>query len=55
MKIHCAQLVEEALQEALAPEKKAPSSQTSTALASTLVDQLQPPQGKIKIRVIPKH
>ncbi|KAB2644666.1 MAG: FeS assembly protein, partial [Verrucomicrobia bacterium] len=55
MKIHCAQLVEEALQAALAPEKKAPSSQTSTALASTLVDQLQPPQGKIKIRVIPKH
>ena len=54
MKIHCAQLVEEALQAALAPENKNRSSQNSPASASTLVDQLQPPQGKIKIRITPK-
>lgn len=53
MKIHCAQLVEEALQAALAPEKKAPSSKISQSTASTLVDQLQPAQGKIKIHISP--
>ena len=50
MKIHCAQLVEEALQAALSP-KKTSSSTTPVSSAPTLVEQLQPQQGKIKIRL----
>ncbi len=51
MKIHCAQLVEEALQAALAPKKEPIPATTTIPLASTLMDQLQPQPGKIKIRL----
>lgn len=55
MKIHCAQLVEDALRSALAPDtalipETAPST---TTLAPTLVDQLKPApiaQSKIKLK-----
>lgn len=54
MKIHCAQLVEEALRSALdpastiPPEKKSPCSSP----ASTLSDQLNPQAGKFRIKIV---
>lgn len=52
MKIHCAQLVEEALQAALAPKKLTSSATLSIPPAPTLIDQLQPQTGKIKINIL---
>lgn len=51
MKIHCAQLVEEALQAALAPKKSSQPCTTSHLLASTLLNQIQPPQGEGKLKI----
>ena len=51
MKIHCAQLVEEALEAALAPQKSSHAPTISKPSASTLIDQLHAPTGKINIRL----
>jgi len=55
MKIHCAQLVEEALHSALNPAATtAPETKTSCASpASTLSDQLNPQAGKFRINILP--
>jgi NifU-like protein involved in Fe-S cluster formation len=56
MKIHCAQLVERALQSALSPTPPptAPAVAVSTAPASpTLVDSLAPQTGR-KVKLLPK-
>lgn len=55
MKIHCAQLVEEALRSALDPAvatttEKKPSCSSP---ASTLSDQLNPQAGKFRINILP--
>lgn len=52
MKIHCAQLVEEALQAALAPKAAPSTPPSSSSLAPTLFDQLQPQQGKVRINIL---
>ncbi len=55
MKIHCAQLVEDALRSALAPSST-PSSKTKPPCgspASTLSDQLNPQTGKFRINLLP--
>ncbi len=49
MKIHCAQLVEEALQAALTPGATSPITTKSSSLGPTLRDQLQPSAGRRKI------
>ncbi|MBX9578389.1 MAG: iron-sulfur cluster assembly scaffold protein [Chthoniobacterales bacterium] len=55
MKIHCAQLVEQALQSALAPTTLPPSNDkpSCSSRASTLSDQLHPQTGKFKINILP--
>ena len=55
MKIHCAQLVEQALQSALAPTTLPPSDDkpSCSSPASTLSDQLHPQTGKFKINILP--
>ena len=54
MKIHCAQLVEEALRSALDPAVATASPQKSacTSPAATLSDQLNPQTGKFKINIL---
>jgi len=52
MKIHCAQLVEDALKSALDPEKTKQSTPQIPA-GPTLADQITPP-GKVKITLLPK-
>ena len=55
MKIHCAQLVEQALQSALVPTTLPPSDDkpSCSSPASTLSDQLHPQTGKFKINILP--
>ena len=55
MKIHCAQLVEEALRSALTPTPTAsPEDKPScSSSAPTLSDQLHPQSGKFKINILP--
>lgn len=55
MKIHCAQLVEEALEAALSPQKSSHAPAISKPSALTLIDQLQAPTGKINIRLTTPH
>ncbi len=54
MKIHCAQLVEEALRSALTPSATMMSEKKSSCSspASTLSDQLHPQVGKFKINIL---
>ncbi|MBM3857261.1 MAG: iron-sulfur cluster assembly scaffold protein [Verrucomicrobia bacterium] len=54
MKIHCAQLVEEALRSALDPASETISKKSSSCAspASTLSDQLNPQAGKFKINIL---
>lgn len=54
MKIHCAQLVEEALRSALDPTSETISKKSSSCAspASTLSDQLNPQAGKFKIKIL---
>ena len=53
LKIHCAQLVEEALRSALAPDAQSPKEKN---VAPTLLQQLQPgAQGKKKIVLGPSN
>lgn len=52
MKIHCAQLVEEALRSALDPATAA-SKAPCPPPASTLSDQLSPQSGKFRINILP--
>jgi len=49
MKIHCAQLVEDALRSALREEKPEPTA-PQPANAPTLIEQLNQPAGPVKIR-----
>jgi len=56
MKIHCAQLVEDALRSALDPSSLTLAAKTTTPSATsgpTLADQLTP-EGKVKITLLPK-
>lgn len=54
MKIHCAQLVERALQSALSPTPPKPVAAPAAALASpTLVDSLAPQPAR-KVKLLPK-
>lgn len=57
MKIHCAQLVEQALQSALAPTPPAPKSHPTacSSAALTLAEQLHPQIGKFKINLLPSN
>ena len=51
VKIHCAQLVEGALRNALAPEKQSPN-ETSTGQSPSLLQQFSAnPRGKVKIKL----
>jgi nitrogen fixation NifU-like protein len=52
MKIHCAQLVEDALRSALDPEAAKPAVPIIPS-GPTLADQI-PPAGKVKITLVPK-
>jgi len=52
MKIHCAQLVEDALRSALDPEAAKPAAPI-TPSGPTLADQIAP-AGKVKITLLPK-
>src|SRR5580704_6853094 len=55
LKIHCAQLVEEALRSALAPDAKAPAPK-ETSIAPTLLQRMQSPaQEKRKIVLRPAN
>jgi NifU-like protein involved in Fe-S cluster formation len=56
MKIHCAQLVEDALRSALDPAAAKPSSLSSPLISSgpTLAEQLTPALGKVKITLLTK-
>lgn len=51
MKIHCAQLVEEALQSALAPKPSSAHLLSTVTSSPNLVDQIKP-QGKVKIKLL---
>ena len=54
VRIHCAQLVEGALRNALADNKEAPQQQQPTATSPTLIDQLSAgTSGKVKIVLNP--
>jgi len=53
MKIHCAQLVEDALRSALDPASSVQKPTTESPISS-LADQLTPTAGKIKITLLPK-
>ena len=55
MKIHCAQLVEQALQSALTPTTSLShdNKPSCSSPASTLSDQLHPQTGKFKINILP--
>lgn len=53
MKIHCAQLVEQALRSALDPAAIPEKKSSCSAPASTLSDQLNPQSGKFRINLLP--
>ena len=53
MKIHCAQLVEDALRSALDPSAKKPATLTIPS-GPSLADQIPPPSGKVKITLLTK-
>ena len=59
MKIHCAQLVEDALRSALDPasslaEAPIPASGQTSQTGPSLADQITPTSGKVKITLLPK-
>ena len=59
MKIHCAQLVEDALRSALDPasslaEAPIPASAQTSQTGPSLADQITPASGKVKITLLPK-
>jgi NifU-like protein involved in Fe-S cluster formation len=54
MKIHCAQLVEDALRSALEPAAAQQSEPAQPTSGPTLSDQLTP-SGKVKITLLPKN
>jgi len=59
MKIHCAQLVEDALRSALDPasslaEAPIPATAQASQAGPSLADQITPTSGKVKITLLPK-
>jgi len=56
MKIHCAQLVEDALRSALDPASSMTDARIATSgqTGPTLADQITPSSGKVKITLLPK-
>jgi NifU-like protein involved in Fe-S cluster formation len=59
MKIHCAQLVEDALRSALDPasslaEASIPATAQTSQAGPSLADQITPTSGKVKITLLPK-